>query len=131
MPFFTRSLEDLPIESIHGLTIRSLFRPEEADRLSLRWIEVPPGRTIPPSLHRVAREVLYILEGEAEFTVGDETRVVGAGRFLNVPPGTPHSMRTLASAIRFLAIQSPPVENDKDFEWVAARGDDPSKGAGP
>lgn len=121
MPFFSRDLSELPVESIHGLTIRSLFRPEEADQLSLRWIEVPPGTTIPPSRHRVAREVLYILEGEAEFTVGDRTQVLRAGQFLNVTPGTAHSMRTFGSAIRFLAIQSPPVENDKDFEWVEPR----------
>jgi quercetin dioxygenase-like cupin family protein len=125
MPFTKRTRQDLPLEEMHGLSIRSLFRPEEADQLSMRWIQVGPGRVVPPSRHLVAREVLYVLDGEAEFTVGGVTETCRAGDFLNVAPGTVHSMRTRDSAVTFLAVQSPPVENDRDFYWVDDPAEDP------
>lgn len=120
MSFLRRKRKDLPVEKVHGLEVYSLFRPEEADQLSVRWIEVGPDIAVPPSHHRLAREVLYILEGEGDFQVGEETSRCQAGDFVNVPPGSTHSMRSGPKGVRFLAIQSPPVEPDRDIYWGPA-----------
>lgn len=117
MPFLRRSKDELPLEEVHGLKVSSLFHPEEADQLSVRWIEAAPGTEVPPSHHRIAREVLYILEGGGEFEVGGQTVTCQAGDFLNVPPGSSHSMVAGPEGVRFLAIQSPPVERDRDLYW--------------
>ena len=44
-----------------------------------------------PGLHRHPYEETFIVQdGEARFTVGDETFEVGAGRIVVAPAGTPH-----------------------------------------
>jgi mannose-6-phosphate isomerase-like protein (cupin superfamily) len=51
-----------------------------------------------PELHRHPyEEVFLILEGEATFTLGDETRVARAGDFLIAPPGVPHAFKNTGS----------------------------------
>ena len=54
---------------------------------------VPPGGGPPPHVHRREDETFYLLEGEIEFLLGDETVVAGAGDFVNVPRGTVHRFR--------------------------------------
>jgi quercetin dioxygenase-like cupin family protein len=56
---------------------------------SLIFIDAPPGRG--PSLHQHPYAELFVMqEGEASFTAGDETRRVGPGDIVIVPPNTPH-----------------------------------------
>lgn len=57
-----------------------------------RWLD--PGTAIP--LHRHPdgiEEATWVVEGEAEFTVGDERAVVGVDHTVIVPAGTPHAIR--------------------------------------
>jgi quercetin dioxygenase-like cupin family protein len=44
-----------------------------------------------------AEELLLILEGEGEATVGDETALAGAGAILTVPAMEPHDIRNVGS----------------------------------
>lgn len=118
MTFVRRACRDLPEEDIRGVLVRSLFRPEEADQMTVRWVRVGAGGSIPATFHRVAREVLYVLEGSAEFTIGEETVVGAAGDFLHIPPGAPHALEAGAEGVCFLAIESPPVDFGKDLEFV-------------
>ena len=57
--------------------------------VSIILVDTPPGRG--PSLHRHQyEEVFAIQKGGVTFTIGDETRVAGAGDVVVVPPNTPH-----------------------------------------
>jgi mannose-6-phosphate isomerase-like protein (cupin superfamily) len=57
---------------------------------SLIFVDAPPGRG--PSLHQHPYTEIFITEeGEATVTAGDETRTVGPGDIVIVPPNTPHS----------------------------------------
>src|SRR5215203_3279944 len=53
---------------------------------------VPPGFPGPVK-HRHARmtDIFYVLEGELEFDLEDERRVLGPGSFVMVPPGVAHT----------------------------------------
>jgi quercetin dioxygenase-like cupin family protein len=51
---------------------------------------VPPGGGPPPHVHTREDETFYVLDGEIEFLLGDETIVATAGDFVNVPRGTVH-----------------------------------------
>jgi quercetin dioxygenase-like cupin family protein len=56
---------------------------------SLIFVDAPPGRG--PSLHTHPYAEVFVMEaGEATFTAGDETRIVGPGDVVIVPPNTPH-----------------------------------------
>ena len=55
-------------------------------------VDAPPGRG--PSLHtHPYEELLLIQEGTGTFTLGDETREIGAGHLIVVPPGVPHGFK--------------------------------------
>ncbi|CAF3912090.1 unnamed protein product, partial [Adineta steineri] len=59
-------------------------------------------------LHRKHAETFHILEGEVEFRVGSETRVVGPDTTIHVPPNTPHAVRVInGKEARMLMIYAP------------------------
>ena len=64
-----------------------------------------------PELHRHPyEEVFLILEGEATFTLGDETRVARAGDFLIAPPGVPHAFKNTGSGpLRTVDVHASPT----------------------
>jgi quercetin dioxygenase-like cupin family protein len=70
-----------------------------------------------PDLHRHPyEEVFLILEGEATFTLGDETRVARAGDFLVAPPGVVHGFKNTGTGkLRTIDVHASPVF---DTEWL-------------
>jgi mannose-6-phosphate isomerase-like protein (cupin superfamily) len=62
----------------------------------------------PLHLHRAFEECWYILEGEVDFSLGEEVRRVGPGGFVLVPRDAPHTFRVAGDApARWLGIFSP------------------------
>ncbi len=61
-------------------------------RLGVGEITIAPHTDGPPQ-HRHAQhdEGFYVVAGTARFTVGEETYDVGAGAFVMIPPGAPHT----------------------------------------
>jgi mannose-6-phosphate isomerase-like protein (cupin superfamily) len=58
-----------------------------------------PGVTGPPQhVHQGHDETFYVVEGQYEFTMGRERRVLVPGAFLYVPRGTPHTFRNAGDA---------------------------------
>jgi quercetin dioxygenase-like cupin family protein len=53
------------------------------------WCE-PGFGPIEPHVHENHVDSFYVLEGEVEFTIGDETRRVGPGTWVAAPPGVHH-----------------------------------------
>ena len=73
----------------------------------------PPDGGPPLHVHTREDECFYILEGEYEFQVGEQTLRASAGSFLFGPRGTPHRFRNVGSAVaRHLVIAQPAgIEN--------------------
>lgn len=67
--------------------------------LGFHLIEVPAGHASTElHQHHYEDECVYILEGQAEVTIGDTTTVVSAGDFIGYPAnGLPHTMRNSGS----------------------------------
>ncbi len=62
--------------------------------LALAEFTIPPHSPGPvPHVHRAHEEGFYVLEGVIEFTVGSDSIRVGAGGWVLVPIGTPHTFR--------------------------------------
>jgi mannose-6-phosphate isomerase-like protein (cupin superfamily) len=61
-------------------------------RLGIAQITVAPHTPGPPQ-HRHAQhdEGFYVVSGTAEFTVGEQRHLAGAGTLVMVPPGAPHT----------------------------------------
>jgi mannose-6-phosphate isomerase-like protein (cupin superfamily) len=56
---------------------------------------VQPGAGAPLHYHEEDDEVILVLEGELEFHVGDETRIVTPNHVVAIPARTPHSFVAL------------------------------------
>jgi mannose-6-phosphate isomerase-like protein (cupin superfamily) len=78
-----------------------------------------PGFAGPrPHIHHTHEELFYVLEGEFDFFVDGEIRRVGAGSFVNVPPGVMHDFRNPGTGpARWLGIASP-AGLDRYFEEI-------------
>src|SRR5271169_5786783 len=72
-------------------------------RLGVGEITLAPHTAGPPQ-HRHAQhdEGFYVVSGTARFTVGDTTYDAGAGTFVMVPPGAPHTFANPADEIAVL-----------------------------
>ena len=74
-------------------TIRILEDGSSTDhRLGMAEITIPPHIPGPPQ-HRHAQhdEGFYVLSGRVRFTVGQDDYDAGAGTWVMVPPGAPHT----------------------------------------
>ena len=61
-----------------------------------------------PHVHETHTDSFYVLEGEVEFTLGDETIRAGPGTFVAAPPGVRHGFAIPRPATaRFLNIHAP------------------------
>jgi quercetin dioxygenase-like cupin family protein len=82
-----------------------------ADVDALGVVEVrsgPDGAAPPAHLHRGHVESFYVLEGELVFTLAEGELRVGAGDWVQVPPGTAHTFAVAGEAeARFLNFHSP------------------------
>jgi quercetin dioxygenase-like cupin family protein len=81
----------------------------EGDGFSVIEYEGAAGAPGPPlHIHRAFEECWYILEGEVDFSLGEEVRRMGAGGFVLVPRDAPHTFRVAGGApARWLGIFSP------------------------
>jgi mannose-6-phosphate isomerase-like protein (cupin superfamily) len=61
-------------------------------RSIMHWIS-GVGGLAPNHVHDHYEETFHVLDGELEFTLGDESIVVRSGDFIRVPPGTRHGFR--------------------------------------
>ena len=64
-------------------------------------------------VHPKTDHFLYIITGQIELRVGDDTQVIGAGEFVTIPRGLSHAMqRRGESAALFLDVAAPPDVGD-------------------
>ena len=63
--------------------------------------------------HPQSHHFLYLIQGQIELTVGEETRRIQVGDFVIIPQGSMHAMQRVgATEALFLDIASPPDTGD-------------------
>ncbi|MDA8146745.1 MAG: cupin domain-containing protein [Thermaerobacter sp.] len=82
----------------------------QTDRYVGKIIEVRRGESLSLQYHRVKLETMYFQSGEAELVLGDETRRVGPGDAVTIPPGTRHRLTALSDLTLF-EVSTPEVED--------------------
>ena len=86
---------------------------------SLFEVATHPGTGPPPHVQHREDESFYVVEGEFEFSSGEETLRVGAGYLLYVPKGTLHSHKNVGEGMgRMLMSQTPGGLYEHFFEEV-------------
>ena len=67
-----------------------------------------PGFTVDPHTHDDHVDSFYVLDGEAEFTIGDDVVRAGPGTWMAAPVGTVHGFRNAGDGeLRLLNIHAP------------------------
>jgi mannose-6-phosphate isomerase-like protein (cupin superfamily) len=105
---------------LRGTQVEFKVESDRAAGASLTEWEAVPGFDTGLHVHERLEETWYVLDGELEFRVGDETFTAAAGATVFVPPRVPHAFANRsASAARFLLTTSP-SGHDRYFEELAA-----------
>ncbi|MGP1310874.1 MAG: cupin domain-containing protein [Phycisphaerales bacterium] len=86
-----------------------LLRSEESEhRLSAALVVLPPDIGPPPHVHEREDEFYFVLQGEVDFLLGSDRRLVQAGDFVCCPRGVPHGMMNRSTRdARLLALSQP------------------------
>ncbi len=72
----------------------------------------PGGRKPPPHIHTNCEEAFYVLDGEIEFFLGEETVMGRPGSFVHVPGGISHTFGNAAKTpSRLLIIHAPAMDS--------------------
>ena len=107
-----------PFTTVDGSTIRELLahRNSAIRKQSLAEARLAPGAATTPHHHAVTEEIYYILSGAAEMTLGAESRPVGPGDAIAIPPGVRHTIRnTGRDELVFLCTCAPGYEHSDTF----------------
>ena len=82
---------------------------DTGDSFYLGEVVIEPGFPgPPPHVHDRLHDMFYVLEGTLTVRLGDETRELGAGSFVCVPPGTVHTFSNPGTAaVRILNFNTP------------------------
>lgn len=67
----------------------------------------PLAPPVPPHLHRTIHEFVYVLAGEGQILLGDQTMRGQPGVFYYAPPGTMHSFAITGERFRLLLLSTP------------------------
>lgn len=93
--FFVTRASETRVPRLPGKVYRVIADAESTDG-KISFLEVQVTRDLPPHIHHVDDESALLLEGEIEFTCGDEKHLAGP-RGLYLPAcQDPHSFRRVS-----------------------------------
>ncbi|HZP73473.1 MAG TPA: cupin domain-containing protein [Gaiellaceae bacterium] len=79
----------------------------DLEQLGVIEIDFDESLVVDPHKHGDHADSFLVLEGEVEFTAGDETVVLGPGSFITAPPGARHGFRSAGGRARVLNLHTP------------------------
>jgi quercetin dioxygenase-like cupin family protein len=102
-------VEESPTVRFPGSTIRVLLNGEESGgSVSVFYQEVEPGFGAPPHHQPNEEEHFFILEGEMEMTIGNQTIHATPGTFAFAPRNATHAFKNNGEKVcRFITWNSP------------------------
>jgi mannose-6-phosphate isomerase-like protein (cupin superfamily) len=111
-----RNIDEAPaFTTKDGSEIRELLAARNSCivKQSLAEARLPPGSATTPHYHPTTEEIYYILEGTGRMRIGDETRDVGPGDAIAIPPAAEHQITNNGpGTLKFLCCCAPGYEHD-------------------
>lgn len=92
-----------PIQFVPGLA----FMPILSDRAMVNWVAFEPNTEAPMHAHE-EEQFTIVVEGEMEFEIDGDVRMMRPGTVAVIPPGVPHGARTGASSCLEIDVFVPP-----------------------
>jgi len=97
-----------------GSEIRELlaYRNSCIRNQSLAEARLPVGAATTPHRHPAAEEIYYVLEGSGQMRVDEQSRAVGPGDAIAIPPGSDHQITNVGDCeLKFLCCCAPTYEH--------------------
>jgi mannose-6-phosphate isomerase-like protein (cupin superfamily) len=112
----TRANEGL--EGIKWNILGQTYVPKQVTEHSFSWHATsPPGTFVPPHIHPMQDEYLYILEGRLEFVLDAEETFATPGDLVRLPMGKPHGIFNKAGATAKCLFWVSPTRKLYDLFW--------------
>jgi quercetin dioxygenase-like cupin family protein len=113
---FQRMAGRKPLSLFPRVTLESIG----GEQVLLCRVRYEPGAEVPQHSHEHTEQLMYMLEGELEMTVGAETRTIGGGDVVVVNPGVAHSLRSASGCVFLEALSPVPLDHvaDRDQDLV-------------
>ena len=90
-------------EMVPGLEIR----PVLGENTMVTFVHFAPNTVVPVHWHD-EEQITFVVDGEFEFEVGGEKRIVGRGEAILIPPNVPHGARTYDGTCLEVDVFHPP-----------------------
>ncbi|HXG37116.1 MAG TPA: cupin domain-containing protein [Dehalococcoidia bacterium] len=106
-------VKNSPLQSGHGFQYNWLGHARQS---SVNIVQVQPAPGL-IHIHREHDEVVYMLEADTEFRLGEETIKVKPGDIIHIPAGTPHGP-VKGEKLALVSIYSPlfdPENPDREY----------------
>ena len=118
-----------PFHSWEGREPYSLFphvsiNASGGDQVLLCHVRYEPGADVPRHSHEHTEQVMLMLEGELEMTVGSETRTLRAGDSVVVNRGVEHQLHSESGCVFVEALSPVPLDHVPDRELDLVLGPD-------
>ena len=100
--------------TLDGSEIRELLahRNSSIRNQSLAEARLPPGASTQLHHHPQTEEIYYMLSGQGRMTIESETRDVGPGDAIAIPPGAVHTISNSGTeTLKFLCCCAPGYEH--------------------
>jgi mannose-6-phosphate isomerase-like protein (cupin superfamily) len=82
---------------------------QQTGRSQTAVMTLPPGRDGGPAETHRADQIVYVIDGEAAITVGEDERRAGPGGLVLIPAGARHHVRNPGrTPLFFLTVYAPP-----------------------
>ncbi|MFQ6001284.1 MAG: cupin domain-containing protein [Anaerolineae bacterium] len=105
MPFF--KVDELTsTQAMEGVSRRAVY----LDQVMLTFFDLAPHSIVPKHKHP-HEQITFIIEGEMEFTLGNETRVIGKGEGVAIPSNVEHGAKVLHLPTKAIDAWHPPRED--------------------
>jgi quercetin dioxygenase-like cupin family protein len=104
-----RQPNDLTGVKLAGQPMAFLVTGKHTKHTSMFDWSIPARFSTGRHVHRVQEETFYVLEGECQWQIGDETVRALPGTFVFIPPGVPHNIANATDKpARVIMTVSPP-----------------------
>lgn len=83
------------------IKVKMLFEPANSDSndVALSVVVFDPGAEISRHTHPESAEILYVLEGKGEITIGSDKLAFGSEQAIHLPENQPHAVKFTASTV--------------------------------
>jgi quercetin dioxygenase-like cupin family protein len=119
-----------PFRTWNGVEPFEIFPPNVrlhaigGEQVLLCRVAYAPGTTVERHAHEQTEQLMAVVEGELELTIGDETRALGPGDVAAVNRGVEHEVRSASGCVFFEALSPVPLDHVPDRERDLVLGSD-------